>query len=186
MSEIEFLVPGKEHEALAKAYIDEHLANNEDSIHGGALIEKMNYDDWLNQVRANSDQRTVEKSWVVSSTFFAVRKQDRKIIGMVDIRHDLNDFLKSYGGNIGVGVRPSERGKGYGREILRMSLEYSQSIGLKRVMVACYKDNHASRSIILHCGGVLEREFRLSDLKNPPFEGDETDDKIVQVFWVNL
>jgi predicted acetyltransferase len=184
MAEIELIVPGKNHESMAAEFIKEHLDNNEHDIHGGALIEKLSsYDEWLRLLKANSHKQTVENDWVVSSTFFAGRISDGRIVGMVDIRHELNDFLISYGGNIGIGVRPSERGKGYGREILRLALEYCKSIGLKKVMLACYKDNTASSGIIIQSGGVLEREYLLSGMNNLPVTENNPDKRIVQVYW---
>lgn len=53
-------------------------------------------------------------------------------------------------------------------------------------MLACYKDNIASRKTIERCGGVLEKEFHLSELKNLPFEIENSGDKIVQIYWIIL
>lgn len=155
-------------------YKNEHLQNGEIELHGGALLGSMQYEEWLKLTLDNADEKTVHPDWVVSSTFFVIRKSDNRIIGMVDIRHDLNDFLASYGGHIGYGVRPSERRKGYATAILEMALDYSKSIGIKRVMLACNKDNEASRKTILKCNGVQEREFV------------HTDGKTVQIYWINI
>ncbi|MFQ7234951.1 MAG: GNAT family N-acetyltransferase, partial [Enterococcus hulanensis] len=112
--------------------------------------------------------------WVVSTTLLAIRKKDQKIIGTIDIRHELNEFLLEFGGHIGFGVRPSERGKGYASEMLRLGLDYCKILGLEKVMVACYKENIASARTIRKNGGVLEREF------------SHDDGKEVQVYWINL
>ncbi len=103
---------------------------------------------------------------------FAVRERDGLIVGIVDIRHTLNQLLREYGGHIGYGVRPSQRNKGYATEILYQALGYCRTIGLNRLMLACYKENEASRRTILKGGGVLEREFI------------HTDGKEVQVYWI--
>ncbi|OFY40693.1 MAG: hypothetical protein A2X18_11585 [Bacteroidetes bacterium GWF2_40_14] len=42
-------------------------------------------------------------------------------------------------------------------------IEYCKEIGLSKVMVACYKDNTASRNVIFKCGGIFEKEFIYSD-----------------------
>jgi predicted acetyltransferase len=97
-----------------------------------------------------------------------------KIVGLIDIRHTLNQFLREYGGNIGYSVRPSERNKGYATEILKQGLEYCKTIHLKKVMLACNKDNKASSRTIEKCGGVLEREFIYLD------------GKTIQVYWIVL
>jgi len=39
------------------------------------------------------------------------------------------------------------------------------SIGVHQVMLACYKENEASRKTITKCGGSLERELAYTDEK---------------------
>lgn len=154
-------------------YREEHFANGEMHMHGSSLLgQAPSYEDWLEQVQRNVSEETVNPDWVISSTFFAVRRSDRRVIGMVDIRHTLNDFLREYGGHIGYGVRPSERRKGYGTQILEQALAYCALIGRERVMLACYSDNPASRKIIIKCGGKLEKTFV------------HTDGKTVEVYWI--
>lgn len=173
MTDIELIRPNQAHEKLALAYIKEHYDNNEFDLHGGALLEKSeSYTSWLKQLEENSDRSTVRKDWVLSSTFFAIRKSDEKIVGMVDIRHELNDFLKSYGGQIGLSICPKERNKGYATEILQKALYHCKETGLSKVIVACHKENIASVKLILKCGGIFEKEFIYKD------------GKIVQMFWI--
>lgn len=132
-------------------YKREHFVYGETDIYGSALLDEMEYEEWLESL--------AQPGIVPSSTFFACRKQDARVVGMVNIRHSLNEYLATYAGHIGYGVRPSERRKGYGTEILKLALGFAKSIGLERVMVVCYKENTASRRTILACGGVLEREL---------------------------
>lgn len=174
MGHLIFVKPTLEWEQAALNYKQEHILHNEAEIHGSALLDSMPYRQWLKLVEDNSNETTVHDNWVVASTFFVVRKCDNKIIGMVDIRHYLNDFLANYGGHIGYGVRPTERKKGYATQILNFALKYAKSVGLTKVMLACYKDNIASRKTILKCNGKFEHEFIY------------TDGKSVQVFWISL
>jgi len=175
MGTIELIRPQKEHETMALEYIHEHIEYGESDLHGGALMEKKaSFNEWLTMVENNKDKSTVQDGWVPASTFFAIRKEDGKIVGMMDIRHELNDFLREYGGHLGMGVRPTERRKGYATQILMKALDYCRILGLDKVMAACYKENIASRNTILKCGGILEREFTY------------TDGKIVQVFWISI
>ena len=158
----------------AEDYREEHLRFGEEELHGSAMLDSLAFDDWLRQTLDNARPETVRPNWVQASTFFAVRRADNRVVGMLDVRHRLNGFLPQYGGNIGYGVRPTERKKGYASEILRLGLKYSRHIGLERVMVSCYKENGASRKVILNCGGVLEREFY------------HTNGKIILVYWIDL
>lgn len=175
MDTIELVWPRIEHKAMALDYIREHAEYGEPDLHGGALMEKKaSFEEWLTMVENNKDALTVQAGWVPASTFFAIRKEDGKLIGMMDVRHELNDFLREYGGHLGMGVRPSERRKGYASQMLQSALDYCRSISLDKVMAACYKENTASRHTIVKCGGQLEREFIYADGKE------------VQVFWFTL
>lgn len=160
MNDIILVAPGEIPAREALDYIEEHKKYGEDYLHGSSLLHQApSYVEWLEQIRRNSDEKTAQKDWVVSSTFFAVRESDRRIVGMVDIRHTLNDFLRDKGGHIGYGVRPTERRKGYATQMLEQTLAYCAILGIERVMIACYSDNVGSRKTILKCGGQLERTF---------------------------
>lgn len=60
------------------------------------------------------------------------------------------------GGHIGYGIRPSERGKGYGKQQLALALLEAKKLALSPVLITCDMDNAASRAVILANGGVLE------------------------------
>lgn len=96
---------------------------------------------------------------VPDSVFFLLDEERDRLLGAVNIRHYLNDFLLQQGGHIGDGIRPSERRKGYGTEILRLALLECKKLGIDRVLVTCDKDNIASAKAIKNNGGVLENEF---------------------------
>ena len=108
----------------ALEYKKEHFDNGEEIINGSALLDKLDYEDWIKHIEKSSNPETVDENWVEASTFFVIRETDQRIIGMVDIRHRINKFLALFGGHIGYSVRPSERKKGYGTKILEsMPLE---------------------------------------------------------------
>ena len=172
---IKLVTPTKDLEVDALAYRQEHFDCGEMLIYGSSLFDKMNsYDEWLSHVKQNSNEKTVQPDWVVSSTFFGVRESDNKIVGIIDIRHSLNEFLREYGGHIGFAVCPSERQKGYATQMLYLALDYCKTLGLQRVMIACYKDNAPSIKTITKCGGILEREHLY------------VDGKPIMIFWIEL
>ena len=70
---------------------------------------------------------------------------DEKYVGRMSIRHELNDWLRTYGGHIGYEVIESERKKGYATKALKLAIEYAKSeLLLKSVMLTCDDDNIAS------------------------------------------
>jgi predicted acetyltransferase len=148
---------------------------HEPVINGSALFDRMEFREWLGANRRNRDPGTVGKDWVTASTFFAVRTSDGKIVGMIDVRHNLdNKFLADYGGHIGYSVCPSERRKGYAVRMLTLALEYAKTLGIPRVMLGCYADNIASIKTIVRCGGVLAG--------TKPY----TDGKPMHVYWIDI
>ena len=93
-----------------------------------------------------------------SKTFFFVRQNDNKIIGMTNIRYDItDDLLKSGASHIGYSIRPSERQKGYNKIQLFLGLLEEQKIGEKELLLECTIDNKASNKTILALGGILEK-----------------------------
>jgi len=94
---------------------------------------------------------------------------NRKPVGIGKLRHYLTDSLLVDGGHIGYGIKPSERGKGYGKIILRELLKKAGERGINRVLVTCGIDNTASEKVILANQGVLQ---------------DKRDDKCR--YWIEL
>jgi len=78
------------------------------------------------------------------------------MVGMLTIRHELNDFLFRIGGHIGYGVVPPFRRRGHATEMLRQALPVARSLGIKRVLITCDEPNLGSARTIEICGGVYE------------------------------
>ena len=112
--------------------------------------------DWLAWLGMMSSEETVPPGKVPTVQFAAVRESDGKMVGVLEIRRRFNDYIEKYAGHIGYSVRPSERRRGYGTQMLRLALPICAKLGLSRVLVCCLTDNEGSRKIITACGGVYE------------------------------
>lgn len=162
--------PIKENEAEALAFKKEFIDNGEQTINGSELLDQMDsYDEWLKSVSDNTSQETVNPSWVVTDTYFAFDENDR-LVGVIDLRHELKGFLKDFG-NSGYSVRPSERRKGYATEMLRLIIERAAEIGLGKLQLSVERTNEPSVKTILKNGGKYERSFT--------FEGEDADVYII-------
>ena len=151
------------------------IDREEKEINGSSgLIDYDNYDEWLEMVVAQKKNECSLTS-TPATTYFAIRKKDHKIIGSIQLRHHLTEELKKDGGNVGYGICPSERGKGYGAKQLSLILAKAKALNLSKIMISCNKDNRASVGVILHNGGVLAGEGF-----------DEDEGKVTEIYWINL
>ena len=97
--------------------------------------------------------------WGKSLIYLAFNK--KILVGMISIRYELNQEMRMLYGNIGYGVRPTERKKGYVTEMLKFALDICKKKGMEKVIIGCYKDNIASSKTIEKNGGIKinEKDF---------------------------
>ena len=81
MNELELVRPTPSHKKSAEEFKREFYNCGEQVINGSALLDQMEYDEWLENTKRNSRPETVRTDWAVADTFFAVRKSDGRIIG---------------------------------------------------------------------------------------------------------
>jgi len=108
---------------------------------------------YIKEAIRNSKGIHVPADWVPSSTYWLV--DGKTFIGHVNIRHRLNYQLEKIGGHIGFFIRPSAQGMGYGKEILRLSLDKARKLGIASALITCDADNARSRKVIEKNGGIL-------------------------------
>ena len=87
-------------------YKNEFILNNE-TIHGAANLTDLSINEWVKFVENTKYKETVTPGFVTAHTFFAL--DNDKIVGIINARHELNDYLLNFGGHIGYSVRKSER-----------------------------------------------------------------------------
>lgn len=159
---LKLVFPILKYKEKAIAFIDEFIEYNSEANGSGALdgyLEDSTYEEWLTKVLADIDIANVEKPRVPALTYFYVREEDDRIVGMINIRLALNDFLRTEGGHIGYCVRPTERRKHYATDMLAKALEIYDTMSIKEVLLTCDKDNEASAGVIKNCGGELIEEM---------------------------
>ncbi len=159
---IKLVRPNKQLKNKAIDFKQEFFSHNEKIINGSELLDQTDdYDEWLQTVIANTDSKTVNPNWVVTDTFFAADENDN-IVGIIDLRHTLNDFLKDFG-NCGYSVRPTERKKGYATEMLRQVLIIAKENGLSELHLSVERTNEPSIKTIIKNGGIYERSFEFNN-----------------------
>ena len=99
-----------------------------------------------------------DKKYSSATSYFVINSND-KLIGAASLRHYLTMEGFNTWGHIGYGVRPSEREKGYGTEILKLVLKEAKKKKMYKILVAAHKSNVSSWRVIEKCNGVFEKEI---------------------------
>lgn len=115
------------------------------------------FSEFLRKLDACSRGEEIPPGFVPHSTFWLVH-DDIEVVGVSNLRHKLTDALKIEGGNIGYGIRPGARGRGFAHILVRRTLDRARAMGILEAWLTCGKSNHASIRTIVRNGGVLESE----------------------------
>ena len=84
---------------------------------------------------------------------------DGKIVGLFKLRHYLNDALRAGAGHIGYFIKEEYRGRGYGTEGLRLTLELARDIvPEEEYYLRLYKYNTPSLRVMQKNGGRIVGE----------------------------
>lgn len=154
--------PTFEYKDKAIQFINEFYEYDSEINGSGGLdryLEESTYEEWLKKVLADIDIANVLQSRVPALTYFYIREEDDKILGMINMRLALNEFLKREGGHIGYCIRPTERRKYYATDMLNDALKVFDTLGIKEIILTCDKSNIASAGVIKNCNGELVAEF---------------------------
>jgi predicted acetyltransferase len=139
----------------------EHATSLWDYSNTGFLWSKpaegQSYEDFVQRLQDQEKGVNLPEGWVPCTAIYAFVGQD--LVGRVNVRHQLNDFLLNVGGHIGYGVVPPYRGQGIATHLLGVGLEEARRLGIARALVTCNEDNDASARVIEKQGGVFENHF---------------------------
>ena len=158
---MKFVFPDVNYKEKAIDFINEFYEYSSEISGSGSLmryLSESSYEEWLKKVLSDIDIANIPAERVPELTYFYVDDTD-KIVGIINIRLQLNHFLRTEGGHIGYSVRPTERGKHYATDMLSKALKFCKRIGLNEVIITCDKSNPASAKVITSNGGVLDAEF---------------------------
>ncbi len=176
MKEIRLMRPSMEYgEDIMQLRKELMEANDNDSFAGcGSLRQCSSMEEWLHILAEKENSDTCRAGSVTSNTYIAVRISDNKTVGIIDLRHHINHpILGLWGGHMGYSIRPSERNKGYAKEMLRQNLLNCKERGMDKVMIICSPENRASEKTIIANGRVFEKEVYV-------------DGEYIKRYWITL
>ncbi|KGM44670.1 GNAT family N-acetyltransferase [Neobacillus niacini] len=155
------------------SFYKEWVDSKEDMVPWVIQKDPSDFEEMVQFLKDNEQGHNLREGWVPDSTFWLIN-QDKRIVGAVNIRHQLTPFLLNRGGHIGYGIRPSERRKGFATKLLSLSIEKAKELGIRKALVVCDEDNTGSFKTIINNGGIPDSDFI------------EEDGNIVKRFWIEL
>lgn len=171
--------PSMDREDEIIEYINEFVLYNSDMNGMGSLVKILEGYTFKQSLERSLNMENEEYAKKLGrcpgKTFLLIRENDNKIVGTINIRWNLTEEMKQFGGNIGYGIRPTERRKGYNKINLYLGLMEAQKVGLEKVMLDCDVNNLASAKTMEALGGILKRT-----------EIDPYDGILTSVYWFNV
>ncbi len=151
---LRYRLPEKSDRTLLGAYVREHLDRGERGVSASLGLASSDYDEWVRRILTNACAGSA--AWGRSLLYLCFDAD--RLVGLLNVRYELPARLTGVIGDVGYGVRPSERRRGYATEMLRHALSVCAEKGMDRAVLGCFRDNPASAATIRKNGGVLIAE----------------------------
>lgn len=118
---------------------------------------QMDFKTWLNYLNSQKNKENLPQDYS-THTFYLAENKDKRIVGGISLRWEEVPILMNFGGFIGYSIRPSERGKGYATEMLKLGLQKFKEIDNKKekVLITCKDFNTPSKRVIENNKGIYE------------------------------
>lgn len=152
--QLKLFKPNIKYQASYLSYLEE--LGDEERYPFPLDFDPRDYPAMLERIQQFEQGVNLPDGYVPSTTYWLVEKDE--IIGVSNLRHHLSDQLRLAGGHIGLGIRPSCRGRKLSIQLLQMTLAKAAAMGIDEVHIHCYHNNMASAKMIEACGGVLDSE----------------------------
>ena len=173
MESTELVAPTVDLEAEYRAFLEDFQSTDEELVPFVLEFDHSDFHAMVARLEGYARGDGLQAGFVEHSTFWLVTGSESRVVGVANIRHRLTDKLRAMGGHIGFRVCPSERGKGYATEMLRLALQRAKDLGIDRALVTCDQGNEASALVIQKNGGALEAE-------------GVVDGVAVQRYWIDI
>ena len=125
-------------------------------LYKGALD---NFENYVGMLQDHAKGINLPQNWVPCYTYWLI-DECGNLLGVVRIRTQLgNEYLEKIAGHIGYDISPLFRNRGYGKKLLRFTLEHAKKLKINSLIVTSDTDNIASIKIIESNGGSFETEI---------------------------
>ena len=143
-----------------RAYdLQKSFAPNENGFVNGAYgLSRQAFSKFV-QLRKRNSQSLDLPEGHVPDTVYVLEDDSEGYVGIVKLRHRLNDAPRQGAGHIGYGIRKEYRGRGYATAALSLALDEARKIVPEdEIYLSVRKDNPPSLKVQLRNGARVDHE----------------------------
>lgn len=141
---------------MIENFLSSYSKSNE-WIAGSSSLHKYSgkIEEWILLMQDYAAGRNIPSERVPLIQYLIINTEE-DMVGVANLRLNLNDYLLNYGGHIGYAVHPHYRRQGIATTIMKQVLKTAQEKNISPVLMTCADDNLISAKIIEAAGGSLE------------------------------
>lgn len=111
------------------------------------------YQNILKEIKNRESGKHDDLDWYQNGYYYLVF-DDNILIGVACIRNNLTKLGYDIWGNIAIGIRPTQRKKGYALKTANLLLKKCQDLGMKEIIVCHYETNRITPKILAKLGAI--------------------------------
>jgi len=154
---MELVGPDKKYEASFLDACQEYREDPASMDQREARVDPGTFDTYLSERQVLAQGTHLAPGQIRTDTYWAV--EDGAYVGTVKVRPVLTPAFERLGGHVSYLVRPSKRGLGYAKAMLRLALRRLHNAGVTTAIVTVTRDNIASQRVVASLGGTHVAEF---------------------------
>ena len=129
-----------------KQAVKEHKRHNVEDFYYPSLFTKKQFLEHLQELKDRKHAHRFNEGVIPSTAFWLT--DGNHYLGSGEIRHYLNENLKTFGGHIGYSIRPAVWNQGIGTKLLSLLLTEAKKMGIKTARITCFDENIASAKVM--------------------------------------
>lgn len=171
---IKLVIPSNDYIRKIKGFKKDLSKHGYKEIHGGRdLMFQEDIGKWIEDSQDYSVGQNLPEGRLKATTFLVVRLKDNAVIGVVSLRHELNDYLYNYAGNISYTIAPCGSKNNYASLMLEQLVQKARILEMSRLLITCVEGNKKAEEAILRNKGEFINEVF-----------DPTNAKLIKRYWI--
>ena len=153
---MKIVLPSEKYKNSYFDLLDSAKENNDyNELGNAALRNNETFNEMIIRLKNRRIGKKISKRDVTATIFWII--DNDKVVGTIDMRHQLNqDYFERFG-NVAYYIKKEERNKNYATRALGLIIKKYKKMYTKKILITCLEDNEASKKVILKNNGEFEK-----------------------------